>query len=315
MEILTTLPWLFQLILLVFAIFGLWYGSENVIWGVKRLARKFGISELIIGLTVVSIGSSLPEIFVNISAGLKQADAVGVGNIVGSCFVQISFILGICVLIGGTMSSGSRRDFSRDATLVLGSILALFLFGLDGKIAVWEALLLILTYVSYIYYLLIVHRKDWETKKSVSNAWFNVAAFLGGAFLVWLAADILITIGLNAGREAGLAEGVVGLLSGIGTSIPELSISLIALIRKSGGISLGNLLGSNITDPLLSLGIGAVLAGGYIVSPFLLYTAMPIWFMASLSAMAVFWLFGKMTRWPALLLMLFYLGAFWFFVA
>ena len=105
MEVLTLASPLVQLFLVVLSVVGLWFGSGKVIWGVKRIARKFGISELIIGLTIVSIGSSLPEIFVNISAGLRHVDDVGVGNIVGSCFVQISFILGICVLIGGDYES------------------------------------------------------------------------------------------------------------------------------------------------------------------------------------------------------------------
>jgi len=313
MTFLTSLPAFLQLVLLMFAVVGLWYGSENVIWGVKRLARKFGISELIIGLTIVSIGSSLPEIFVNVSAGLRGADSIGVGNIVGSCFVQISFILGICVLIGGAMSE-NRANLKRDGALVLGSILLLFLAGLDGVIATWEAIILMLLYVVYIYMLLAANRFDPKVKKSVSNTWINLGAFLWGAFLVWLSAEVLITIGLHAGEQVGLNQGIIGLLSGIGTSIPELSISLVALLRKSSGISVGNLLGSNITDPLLSLGIGAALAGGYTVSNFLLFTAIPIWAMASAFAIGVFWFAGKMTRLPAMLLMLFYFGAFWWFL-
>ncbi len=313
MHFLITLSPLLQLLIAIASVIGLWYGSEKVIWGVKRIARKFGISELIIGLTIVSIGSSLPEIFVNIAAGLKGADSVGVGNIVGSCFVQISFILGICVLIGGTMSE-KRENIKRDGGLVLASIGLVFLMGLDGVIESWEALILMLIYVVYIYMLLALNRYDTHVRESVSNVWMNVAAFLLGAAIVWLAAESLITIGLHAGQQVGLNEGVIGLLSGIGTSIPELSISLIALLRKSTGISVGNLLGSNITDPLFSLGIGALLAHGYQVSDFLLFTAIPLWAVASFSAMAVFWFAGKMTRLPAVCLILFYFGAFWWFL-
>lgn len=314
MNVLTTLSPTLQLLLLLVSILGLWFGSEKVIWGVKRLARKFGISELIIGLTIVSIGSSLPEIFVNISAGLRGTDAIGVGNVVGSCLVQISLILGICVLIGGQMTE-KRQNLKRDGSLVLGSIFLLFLMGLDGVIATWEALILMLIYVVYIYLLLVINRTDWQLKPSQSKTWVNVAAFLGGAGLVWLSAEVLLTIGINAGQQIGLSESVIGLFSGIGTSIPELSISLIALLRKSTGISVGNLLGSNITDPLFSLGIGAALAGGYVVSPFLLFTAIPVWFVASFSALSVFWFMGKMTRVPAMLLIVFYLGAFVVFLS
>ncbi len=310
---LLSLPWFMQALAAVIAIVGLWYGSENVIWGVKRIARKFGISELIIGLTIVSIGSSLPEIFVNISAGLRGVDDIGVGNIVGSCFVQISFILGLCVLVGGVMKR-DKKEFKRDALMVLGAIIALFLIGMDGTVATGEALLLIFAYVFYTYYLLVANRKEWHVRKSISSLPLNVLAFLFGGALVWFSAEILLSIGINAGEQAGVDQGVIGLFSGIGTSIPELSISMMALIRRSQGISLGNLLGSNITDPLFSLGIGAVLAHGYKVSDFLLFTAIPIWFVASLSAMTIFYVHGKMNRANAAILVAFYLGAFFIFL-
>ncbi len=306
-------PFPVQIFLAGISILGLWYGSEKVIWGIKRIARKFGISELIIGLTIVSIGSSLPEIFVNISAGLNGVDDIGVGNIVGSCFVQISFILGLCVLVGGTMK-GQGKELHRDALMVVGSIMALFLLGLDGEIQTGEALLLIFAYVFYTYYLLVANRKGWKVRKSVSNLWLNIVAFLFGVALVWFSAEMLLKIGINAGEQLGVNQGVIGLFSGIGTSIPELSISLIALLRRSSGLSLGNLLGSNITDPLFSLGVGAVLAHGYKVSDFLLFTAIPIWFVASFGAMSVFYLYGKMTWKHASVLVAFYIGAFLVFL-
>lgn len=308
---LTVLPAYGQALVVLAAIVGLWYGSDKVIWGIQRLARKFGISELIIGLTVVSIGSSLPEIFVNISAGLRGVDDIGVGNIVGSCFVQMSFILGLCVLVGGTIKS-TRSKLKRDGFMVLGSIILLFLLGLDGSIGTGEALLLILIYCSYLYYLLVAHRTDWTVTKSESLIFWNVAAFLFGLGLVWFSAEALLTVGIHVGKEAGLNEGLIGLLSGVGTSIPELSISMMALLRHANGISLGNLLGSNVTDPLLSLGIGAVLAGGYTVSDYLLWQAIPIWFISSTFAIWVFWHFGRMDRRFAVGLIAFYLGAFVF---
>lgn len=305
-------PWFVQVLVVVFAVIGLWYGSEKVIWGAKRIARKFGIPELIIGLTVVSIGSSLPEIFVNISAGLQGVDDIGVGNIVGSCFVQISMILGLCVLVGGPMTS-SKRCMKRDGAMVLGSILLVFLMGLNGMISTLEALLLMTLYVGYMWYL-VKQNKEVHVKKSVSSTWINVLILVFGALLIWFSADVLLAIGIHAGEVMGVSKGTIGLLSGIGTSIPELTISMMALLRKSNGISIGNLLGSNITDPLFSLGIGAALAGGYQVSDFLLWQALPLWFLASFMAMSTFFLFGKMKRPMAMFLALFYIGSFYFFL-
>ena len=143
----------------------------------------------------------------------------------------------------------------------------------------------------------------------------NVLAFVFGLGLVWVSAEALLTVGIHAGQQAGLQEGVIGLLSGIGTTIPELSISLMALMRKSGALSLGNLMGSNITDPLFSLGVGAVLASGYQVSGFLLFTAIPVWFTSAVLAMVFLYWGSKLTRWQGAVLMAFYLGAFIVFLS
>lgn len=314
LQSLTTLPYPAQAVIAVMAVLGLWFGSDKVIWGVKRIARKFGISELIIGLTIVSIGSSLPEIFVNISAGLRGADDIGVGNIVGSCFVQGSFILGLVVLVGGEMG-GKKEKIKRDGAMILGSIVLLFLLGLDGTIATGEALILVLTYCGYIFHLLVANRKSWKIQKSHSHMMLNFIAFAFGLALVWASAEVLLTVGIAAGRDFGLEEGLIGLLSGIGTTIPELSISMMALLRKSGGISLGNLMGSNITDPLFSLGVGAVLATGYKVSDYLLYTAIPVWFISAVIAMSFLYFGGKITRPQGAVLIAFYLGAFVFILS
>lgn len=340
---------LVQVLMAILAVAGLWFGSEKVIWSVKRMARKLGISELIIGLTIVSIGSSLPEIFVNISAGLAGADNVGVGNIVGSCFVQGTLILGICVLIAGEMKV-NPNDIRRDGPVVFGAALIILLLGINGSISRFEATLLMLLYFCYVYLLIYQiksradrikktwfarkfanfldwipftpayepareHKKLLQKRESESPMWkLFFFLFLGG-LIVWFCAQILLGIGLNAGENLGLSDGVIGLLSGIGTTIPELSISLMALLRKSTGISVGNLLGSNITDPLFSMQIGAFLANGYTVSDFLLFTAIPLWIGATAFCIGIFWYFGKMTRVPALMLITFYLGSFIIFLS
>lgn len=311
-SILTQANFFIQGLCIILSVIGLWIGSEKIIWAVKNFARKFGISEMLIGLSIVSIGSSFPEIFVNISAGLKGVDDIGVGNIVGSCFVQISCILGICVLVAGVMHE-QKKKLKRDAPVLLGSIILLFIFGLNGVISVFEAVFLISVYLAYLIYLFKVSKKEKiKKRKAKSKIIWWILTFALGVFVVWLSAEILLGVGISTGEKLGVSNGVIGLLSGIGTSIPELSISLMALLKKSNGISVGNILGSNITDPLFSLGIGAFLAGGYTVSNFLLFTAIPIWFIGSFSVILIFWFKGKMTRIPAISLVGFYLISFYF---
>jgi len=155
---------LIQIIITLGCIAGLWYGSEKVIKAVQIIARRFNIPELLIGLTFVSIGSSLPEIFINISAGLNGVDDIGVGNIIGSCFVQISFILGICVLIGGSMPE-SRKKLFRDAPILLGAILLLYIFGQNNLISPLEATFMIFIYICYITYLFLnIERPNLKIK-------------------------------------------------------------------------------------------------------------------------------------------------------
>ncbi len=313
---LTQLPAILQAIIIGLTILGLWWGSEKVIWSVKNFARYFRVPELLVGLTVVSIGSSFPEIFINISAGLEGIDDIGVGNIVGSCFVQISFIIGICVLIGGTMTE-RKKKLKRDAPMLLGAIALLFLWSLDGKISAGEALISMGIYLAYIIYLFRTadRLEKLHTKKPKSNKIVWSLAFLIGGFVVWFSAQTLLEIGVTAGHTLGIDESIIGMLSGMGTAIPELSISLMALLRKSNGISVGNLLGSNITDPLFSLSIGAIVGNGFTVSNFLLYTAIPLWFLVTVIVIGIFWHFEKITRLPAAFLIAFYVGSFWWFLA
>lgn len=312
---LTQLPTILQIIIVGLTILGLWWGSEKVIWSVKNFARHFNVPELLVGLTVVSIGSSFPEIFINISAGLNGVDDIGVGNIIGSCFVQISFIIGICVLIGGTMTE-RRKKLKRDAPMLLGAILLLFLWGIDGQISSGEALISMGIYLAYIIYLFRTadRLEKLHTKKPKSHKFLWFLAFLVGGFVIWFAAQTLLVIGIEAGHNLGIDDSLIGMLSGMGTAIPELSISLMALLRKSNGISVGNLLGSNITDPLFSLSIGAIVGSGFTVSNFLLYTAIPLWFLITLIVIGIFWHFEKITRIPAAFLIAFYVGTFWWFL-
>lgn len=301
-----------QAFVVLLTILGLWIGSDCIISGGKSLARKLGVSEMVIGLTIVSIGSSFPEIFVNIAAGLKNSPDVGVGNIIGSCFVQISMILGICILIAGAMTE-EKKTIKRDGGMLLGSIIFLFILSLDGKISALDSILMMTAYVIYIVYLMNIHEnRHGHRKESSTHTLVALAKFTAGALCVWISADILISIGINAGQQAGLNQGVIGLLSGIGTSVPELVVSLVALLKKSQGISVGNILGSNITDPLLSLPIGALLANGYSVDSFFLLKAIPAWFLASLMVVLIFYFRGKIGRIWASFFVTFYLAAFFF---
>ena len=305
----------------VVALAGLWAGSEVVIVAGRVLARRFGVSDLIVGLTIVSVASSLPEIFVNISAALKGEDSVAFGNVVGSCQVQITLILGLTAVFAGRLSGGNGT-LIRDGVALVFANAAVFYLGQDGRIDGQEGFGLIAAYIFYLLYVLMTSRGD-DPDTSVSIAEDDgVAArapalvmFLGIVFsilFVWFLSEILVAAGVSAGEKLGASREVIGLWTGVGTSMPELAISFVAVFRRSGGISLGNLIGSNITDPLLSLGLGAAAGAGLSVSDFLLWTATPLWFAATLFTVVVLWSTRAISRVPGFVLVFMYVASQWY---
>lgn len=306
MDFLVSLSGYLHILVLLLGLVFLWKGSEQVIAGASDLARSFGISELIIGLTVVSIGSSTPEIFINLSSGAKNLGEVGVGTIVGSCLAQVSIITGIVVLMGGKIPI-ARSQAVRDGGIMTLSILWLFIMGYDGTIYWWEALMSMLFYVSYIAYLISRGKDAYE--KPVRAWYWSVLLLIIGMGAVYLASEAIFTIGLHYGQIFGVNPGFIGILSGIGTSMPELIISVVALLHRHGGLSIGNLLGSNITDPLLSLSVGVLSSWGYPVSSYLQFTAFPVWFFLSLIATLYMIITQKIDRKFAIFLILAYLAA------
>ena len=306
------------------SVIGLWIGSEWAVSGARGLAIQLGMSELIIGLTIMSIISSLPEIAVNISAALAGFDDVAAGNVVGSCFVQISFILGLCVLISGGITR-QRSGIPRDGLVLIGANVAFIVLAFDGSISFIEGSSLILAYA--IYLVIIVWQAMNEralasngrlTDQTEANGFSKLAVrsvqIIGGSAVIWIMADVLVEVGTNAGERIGVSEGMIGLWTGVGTSIPELAISILAALRGASGLSIGNLAGSNITDPLLSLGIGAVVANGLSVSEFIAITAAGVWLAATLFAVAVAWFTGGLSRLSAIVMLSFYLMSQYLFV-
>ena len=307
-------------------IIGLWIGSEIAVFGARALANKLGLSELIVGLTILSIISSLPEISVNIAAGLDGVDDVAAGNVVGSCFVQISLVLGLCVLIAGKIS-GKRSLILRDGIILLAANLSFILLALDGQFSAQEGSVLVVSYALYLIFIVWLALKEQASNTGLpeaegvnsyfhDNAFIQIGLIIFGSGLIWVMADILVEVGTNAGQRLGISEGVIGLWTGVGTSIPELAIALLAALRGASGLSIGNLVGSNITDPLLSLGLGAVAADGLNVSHFIATTAAGVWFASTLFIVLTALIRKGLSRTPAAIMVVAYLiSQYWFVIS
>jgi cation:H+ antiporter len=259
-----------NLLFLLLGIALLAVGGEALIRGALAAAKRFGVSPLLSGLVIVGFGTSAPELVVSIDAAINGRPDIAVGNIVGSNIGNVLLILGICALITplGVKPMALRRDA---VTVVAASILFLILVGgsaLDQTDAAF-LLLALIAYLSWAYYTersgsapaSELHRAEADELSLMpkSPAWIAAAVFLGLLLLIG-GSQVLLKGAVGLAEHFGISEAVIGLtMVAVGTSLPELSISVIAAIRRHADVAVGNILGSNIFNLLGILGISALL--------------------------------------------------------
>lgn len=298
-------------LLIILGLFGLWLGSDIVVSGGQTLARRMKISEVVIGLTVVSIGTSIPEISTNLASGYNKlmgidASGIAIGNIIGSCLSQITLVIGVVGLFA-TMYL-QKKSLIRDGFMMVFALFAMLLASADLVITQLEGFILASIYIIYIVYLvdkekIFVKSKKIEEKKSII---VDVVKVLVGALIVVISADMVVKNGVGIANTIGIREALIGIMVGLGTSLPELTVSLKGVIKGSGGISIGNLIGSNITDPLLSLGLGSVLAG-FTVSSSTLFLEFPFWIVGTSIALLLLHNHTNLNRNESFVLIIFYI--------
>lgn len=258
------LSWLLAVVALVVLV----WAADLTVDAAGAVARRLGISTLVIGLTLTSIGTSLPEIATNLAAGWSSAggtDASGlaVGNIVGSNLTQITLLLGVVGLVRPL--SLERKRLYRDGGAMLAALLAMWLVCADGDASQVEGFVLVGLYAVYLVVVLVADRREGPDRRELEPhgaerpLWQELLRVALGLGLVVLSARLLVHSGVAIARDLGVGELTIGFLVGVGTSLPELTVALRALQRGASGMSIGNLVGSNITDPLLSFGLGATL--------------------------------------------------------
>lgn len=245
-------------------------GGEALIRGSLAAANRMGISPLLSGLLIVGFGTSAPELVVSIDAALSQRPDIAIGNVVGSNIGNILLILGLCALI--TPLAVRPLILRRDAvTVVAASIL--FLVLVDGDaLARFDAAILLLALVAYLLWAYwtertghapsaTLHRAEAQelTALPKTTLWIFMAVALGLGLLI-AGSQILLKGAVGIADSFGVSETVIGLtLVAVGTSLPELAISVIAAFRRHADVAIGNILGSNIFNLLGILGISALL--------------------------------------------------------
>ncbi len=266
-------------------------GSELLVRGGSRIAAMLGISPIVVGLTVVSIGTSFPELAVGIEAGLQGNGAIAVGNIAGTNIVNLLLILGLTAVLHPLKFELTtlRLDLP---SMVIAALTLLFM-GFDGELSRVDGGIMVLLAIGYT--VLVVRsarvqsaavRREFSQEFAVParpragrrEFWVNLTALLGGIIIIVVGAQWLVDGAVQLAQLIGASDAFIGLtVVAIGTSAPELVTAIVATVRGERNIAIGNLIGSSTYNILLILGVTALVpSGGIPVSPALAFIDIPV---------------------------------------
>lgn len=298
--------------LLILGLAGLWLGTEVTIKGAVCIANRYGVSEFIVGVVILSIGSDLPELAIAVDAGLKNLAGgdysnVVVGSALGSSLGQIGMVLGVAGLLSFlTLPSGVV--YRHGATL-LGSLLLVALFGYDGTVTFNEGMALILVYVIYLVALVNEINGDPGAEHDDSMPLLRSLLYLGfGLVIVVVSAEFTVSSAVDVAHRFGISDAVVAIvLIGLGSSLPELSISIAAVLKGYHQMSVGNLIGSNVFDTLVPIGAAAVIAP-LAFDEGMLRFEVPYLFFVTFTALFFFLRVRGIQKWEAMVILALYTG-------
>ena len=238
-------------------------GGDFLVRAAVALSLKLNISKMVIGLTVVSFATSLPELLVSLNAALNGSPSIAINNVVGSNIANIGLVLGITALIGTIYVDKTFYKFNWPV-LMLFSMLFYYFLSNDNKLSTLEGAIL---FIGLIVFVISVLRKSSDTEPDdsideltvVSNFKIGVWLLIGGAAL-YFGSDWLVKGAIVIAKEIGVSEAVISVsIIAVGTSVPELAASVMAVVRNEKAISLGNLIGSNIFNIGSVLGLTAMI--------------------------------------------------------
>lgn len=237
-------------------------GADWFVDGAAGIADRFGVPQLIIGLTIVAMGTSAPEAAVSITAGLKNNAGITIGNIVGSNILNILIILGITSLIVAVAVANSTIRY--EIPFMLFITVLLMGMGYTGqKISFWEGIVLWIVFLFYLGYLFVMTKKKQEDQSQEYQKlpiWKLLLAVLVGLVAVVWGSDITVDAATALAKGFGLSERFIGLtIVALGTSLPELVTSVSAAIKGKADIAIGNIVGSNIFNILFVVGTTALI--------------------------------------------------------
>ena len=295
-------------------------GAELLVRGASKLAAAVGISPLVVGLTVVAYGTSMPELVVSVQATLADQPDVAIGNVVGSNIFNVLFILGVSALI--VPLRVSQQLIRVDVPLMVALSVAVLVLAMDGRLGRIDGLLLTAGLIFYTVWAVLKSRKEQSEIRAEYGAEFgavvqrrtptatllNLVLVIAGLALLVLGSRWFVGAAITMARGLGVSELVIGLtIVAAGTSLPEVATSIMAAIRGERDIAVGNVVGSNIFNIMGVLGIsGLVSSAGVSVSEAAFRLDIPVMIAVALSCLPIFFTGHVIARWEGGLFLVYY---------
>lgn len=287
------------------------WGAELLVKGASRMAASFGISPLIIGLTVVALGTSAPEMAISVSSTFKGEADIAVGNVLGSNIFNVLFILGVSALISPLLVS--KQLVRLDVPVMIAVSFLAFAFSADGRISSGEGAVLFGGIVAYVVVLIRIARRSGEMGEAIEHSkhWaVDLVLIVVGLALLILGSRWLVESAITIAEAMGVSELVIGLtIVSVGTSLPEVATSIVAAIRGQRDIAVGNVVGSNIFNILSVLGLTALVApDGLPVSQAAINFDFPVMLAVAVACLPIFFVGYSITRWEGMLFLGYYMA-------
>ncbi len=240
------------------------YGADFIIKESERIALHFNISHFVIGATLVAFGTSLPEMAASMIASYHNKSDLAVANVIGSVTFNITLVLGVVFMIAKKMNP-VRDLFAKDSAWILMPVIIFLLMSYDGVISRFEGFLFLFMMLAYILFLFSSSKEDLEVDDDLAKEkfkWLKTLVLLAVGFILTIGgANFVVESGSNIARMFGVSEWIIGLfLISLGTSLPELVVSLVAIKKGNADLSIGNIIGSNVANFSMVIGGASLLA-------------------------------------------------------
>ena len=244
-------------------------GGESLVQGAIRISDRLKIPKLLVGFTVVAIGTSLPELAVALEAVRQEAAEIAIGSVIGSNIANVMLVMGTAAVLGSFEDTES--GVQRDAVAVIVATLIFLAFVLIGEIPLIGGVMMLVILVSYISYSYYVGMKEGDSG-DVEDSWLPDSMYLAipacilGGVMIWFGATILVSGATGLAEKFGISEAIIGLtIVALGTSLPELAVTVVAGFRGQGGVAIGNIFGSNLMNILGIIGASSIVSRGMII--------------------------------------------------